>query len=131
MVIDFHPHPGQEPEWILNHVRAGQEVVEKEIAAAGFKKAGEVKDLLKENYFVVFKKPAARAEVTAGGDELAIAASVTAVPPPVRSVGLAFTLPGAQLAPAAGSSAEPHAGQDEQPQGQEPGRHQQQNPVVA
>ena len=31
-------------------------MVEKEIAAAGFEKTDEVKDLLKENYFVVFTK---------------------------------------------------------------------------
>ena len=31
-------------------------MVEKEIAAAGFKKTGEVKELLKENYFVRFEK---------------------------------------------------------------------------
>ena len=32
---------------------------EKEIVSAGFEKADEVKDLLKENYLVVFTKPAA------------------------------------------------------------------------
>jgi hypothetical protein len=55
-VIDFHRIPGKSREWTLNHVRAGQEVVEKEIAEAGFKKTGEVKDLLEENYFVRFEK---------------------------------------------------------------------------
>ena len=56
IVIDFHRIPGKSREWILGHVRAGQEVVEKEIAEAGFKKTGEVKDLLEENYFVRFEK---------------------------------------------------------------------------
>ena len=56
VVIDFHRIPGKSREWTLNHVRAGQEVVEKEIAEAGFKKTGEVKDLLEENYFVRFEK---------------------------------------------------------------------------
>jgi hypothetical protein len=37
-------------------VRAGQDVVEKEVAAAGFAKADEVRGLLQENYFVVFTK---------------------------------------------------------------------------
>ena len=58
VVIDFIRIPGKSREWILNHVRAGQEVVEREIAAAGFKKSEEVKDLLQENYFVVFEKAA-------------------------------------------------------------------------
>jgi hypothetical protein len=47
---------GVSSEWTLSHVRAGQETVEKEIASAGFKKAGEVKDLLKDNYVIVFTK---------------------------------------------------------------------------
>src|SRR4051812_13072805 len=57
IVVDFIRIPGQSREWVLNHVRVGQEVVEKEIAAAGFRKAAEVKDVLKENYLVVFEKP--------------------------------------------------------------------------
>jgi predicted methyltransferase len=56
VVIDFRRIPGKSREWTLNHVRAGQEVVEKEITEAGFKKTGEVKDLLEENYFVRFDK---------------------------------------------------------------------------
>jgi predicted methyltransferase len=60
VVIDFIRIPGTSREWIVNHVRAGQEVVEKEIATAGFKKADEVKGLFQENYFVVFEKAAGR-----------------------------------------------------------------------
>ena len=59
VVIDFHRVPGKSSDWTLKHVRAGQEVFEKEIASAGFEKTDEVKDLLKDNYFVVFTKPAA------------------------------------------------------------------------
>ena len=40
--------PGVSSDWILNHVRAGQEVVTAELAAAGFKKVEEI-DLLKDN----------------------------------------------------------------------------------
>jgi ubiquinone/menaquinone biosynthesis C-methylase UbiE len=58
IVIDFHRVPGKSREWVLGHVRAGQEVVEKEIASVGFKKADEVKELFTENYFVVFTKTA-------------------------------------------------------------------------
>jgi predicted methyltransferase len=55
IVIDFHRIEGKSREWVLNHVRAGQEVVVKEIEISGFKKVAERK-LLKENYFLVFEK---------------------------------------------------------------------------
>jgi hypothetical protein len=55
VVIDFHRIEGKSREWVLNHVRAGQDVVVKEIESSGFKKVTE-KKLLKENYFVVFEK---------------------------------------------------------------------------
>jgi ubiquinone/menaquinone biosynthesis C-methylase UbiE/intracellular sulfur oxidation DsrE/DsrF family protein len=58
ILIDFHRIPGKSSDWTLNHVRAGQDVVEKEIASCGFKKTDEVKELLKDNYFVVFTKVA-------------------------------------------------------------------------
>lgn len=60
IVVDFIREPGKSREWVLNHVRAGQDEVEKEITSAGFKKTGEVKDLFKENYFVTFEKAAGR-----------------------------------------------------------------------
>jgi hypothetical protein len=41
---------------VLGHVRAGQDVAEKEMAEAGFKKVSEEKKLLNENYLVVFEK---------------------------------------------------------------------------
>lgn len=56
IVIDFHRIEGKSREWVLKHVRAGQEVVVKEIESSGFKKVAE-KKLLKENYFVEFEKP--------------------------------------------------------------------------
>ena len=58
VVVDFIREEGVSSKWVLGHVRAGQVAVEKEIAAAGFTKSDEVKDLLKENYLVVFEKPA-------------------------------------------------------------------------
>jgi ubiquinone/menaquinone biosynthesis C-methylase UbiE len=57
VVVDFIREEGKSRPWILNHVRAGQAVVEKEITTAGFRKIGEVKDVLKENYLVIFEKP--------------------------------------------------------------------------
>lgn len=56
VVIDFKRIPGESSDFIMGHVRAGQEVFEAEITAAGFEKVGEVKDLLTENYFVKFRR---------------------------------------------------------------------------
>jgi predicted methyltransferase len=55
VVVDFKRIPGQSSDWILNHVRAGQEVFTAEIEAAGFKQIGQV-DLLKDNYVLRFRK---------------------------------------------------------------------------
>jgi ubiquinone/menaquinone biosynthesis C-methylase UbiE len=55
VVVDFQRVPGVSSDWVLNHVRAGQDVVTREIESAGFKlRAG--KKILKENYFLVFEK---------------------------------------------------------------------------
>jgi ubiquinone/menaquinone biosynthesis C-methylase UbiE/intracellular sulfur oxidation DsrE/DsrF family protein len=56
ILIDFKRIQGESTDWTMDHVRAGQEVFEAEILQAGFQKADEVKDLLKENYMVVFEK---------------------------------------------------------------------------
>lgn len=56
VLIDFKRIPGESSDFVMSHVRAGQEVFESEIVAAGFEKVGEVKDVLKENYFVRFRK---------------------------------------------------------------------------
>jgi predicted methyltransferase len=55
IVVDFQRLPGKSREWILNHVRAGEETVVKEIVSCGFKKVGEEK-FLQENYLVRFEK---------------------------------------------------------------------------
>jgi predicted methyltransferase len=55
VVVDFKRVPGKSSDWTMNHVRAGQEVVEEEIAAAGFKKI-EQADVLKDNYLLRFRK---------------------------------------------------------------------------
>lgn len=56
VLIDFQRIAGKSTDWVMSHVRAGQDVFEKEITECGFKRIGEVKDLLKENYLVVFEK---------------------------------------------------------------------------
>lgn len=56
VLIDFKRIAGESSDWVMSHVRAGQEVFESEVTAAGFEKVSEVKDLLKENYFVKFRR---------------------------------------------------------------------------
>ena len=56
VLIDFKRIPGESSDWIIGHMRAGQEVFENEIKYAGFKKMGEVDDLLTDNYMVLFEK---------------------------------------------------------------------------
>ena len=56
VLIDFHRMEGKSTDWVLGHVRAGQEVFTREIVTAGFKQVDEKKDLLKESYFVRFEK---------------------------------------------------------------------------
>jgi predicted methyltransferase len=58
VVLDFIRVPGVSREWILDHVRAGQEVVSAEIEQAGFRKVrDEETPFLKENYMMRFAKP--------------------------------------------------------------------------
>lgn len=56
ILIDFHRIEGKSSDWVLNHVRAGQELVSREIVDSGFRQIEERKDLLKESYFVRFGK---------------------------------------------------------------------------
>jgi len=59
ILIDFRRVEGQSSDWVITHVRAGQEVFESEIVQAGFVKVHEEREMLKENYLVVFQKAAA------------------------------------------------------------------------
>lgn len=59
VLIDFIRIEGRSSDFVMGHVRAGQEVFEKEITDAGFEKAGEEVGFLRENYFVRFRKPGA------------------------------------------------------------------------
>lgn len=58
VIIDFKRIPGVTREWVLNHVRASQEVVTSEIKAAGFEQVGGPIDVegLTENYMLRFRK---------------------------------------------------------------------------
>jgi ubiquinone/menaquinone biosynthesis C-methylase UbiE len=55
VLVDFKRIPGTSSEWILNHVRAGQETVTAEIEAAGFSKIEEI-GLLRDNYILRFRR---------------------------------------------------------------------------
>ena len=61
VLVDFHRDPSKmvhhDPEWALEHLRAGQEVFREEIRAAGFRvvEEPELPELL-ENYCMVFQK---------------------------------------------------------------------------
>ncbi|MBI3408126.1 MAG: class I SAM-dependent methyltransferase [Planctomycetes bacterium] len=59
ILIDFHRKKGESTDWVMNHVRADQDVFMKEIVSCGFKADGEEK-ILKENYFVRLKKVEAK-----------------------------------------------------------------------
>ena len=58
VLVDFRREEGKSSEWILNHVRAGQDIFEAELMKVGFEKIREEPELLKENYFIVFRKKA-------------------------------------------------------------------------
>ena len=55
VIVDFERIPGKSREWLLGHVRAGQEVVQAEIEAAGFRYVDEVVvNGFEENYLMRF-----------------------------------------------------------------------------
>lgn len=55
VLIDFIRIEGKSRDWILEHVRAGQETVTSEIQAAGFELV-DTQSFLAENYFLRFRK---------------------------------------------------------------------------
>lgn len=56
VLIDFHRIEGVSSEFVMGHVRAGQDVFSKEITDAGFKQIEDRKGLLKESYYLRFTK---------------------------------------------------------------------------
>lgn len=58
VIVDFHRIPGKTKKWLMEHVRAGQEVFASEITAAGFvRQADPPHPFLVENYLMVFTRP--------------------------------------------------------------------------
>jgi predicted methyltransferase len=57
VVVEFDRVKGRSSEFVLKHVRAGQDVFVKEIETAGFRRTSTAKPpALKENFFVSFEK---------------------------------------------------------------------------
>jgi ubiquinone/menaquinone biosynthesis C-methylase UbiE len=58
VLIDFERIPGKSREFLIGHVRAGKEVFQAEVVAAGFQFTDEVKiESFQENYLLRFTKP--------------------------------------------------------------------------
>ena len=58
MLVDFHRIPGVTREFLLEHVRAGEEVFTQEIIDAGFELINaHYVPFLEENYVLRFRKP--------------------------------------------------------------------------
>lgn len=55
IIVDFQKIPGKSTDWVLEHVRAGQEIVENEIVQAGFRRTDSRFEGLTENYFMEFE----------------------------------------------------------------------------
>ena len=55
VLVDYRRIEGKTPDWLLKHLRAGEETFTKEIEAAGFRVVDHA-DFLKENYLVRFEK---------------------------------------------------------------------------
>jgi predicted methyltransferase len=55
VVVDFIRIPGKSRQWILDHVRAGEDTVTAEIESAGFERCGEAR-FLRENYILRFRR---------------------------------------------------------------------------
>ncbi len=56
VIVDFHRIEGVSRQWMLDHVRAGEEVFTAEIEAAGFERVARNTDLLEENYILRFRR---------------------------------------------------------------------------
>jgi SAM-dependent methyltransferase len=57
VVIDFERIPGESPDWVLGHVRAGKETFTQEIESAGFELERELRvEGVEENYVLRFRR---------------------------------------------------------------------------
>jgi predicted methyltransferase len=67
VLIDYRRAPGVNAPWVLGHVRAGRDQVVREVTEAGFELADE-QDLLRESYFLRFRKPVRTVPSASSGD---------------------------------------------------------------
>jgi predicted methyltransferase len=57
VIIDFERIEGETEQWIMDHVRAGQDEVTREITAAGFRATGALEiEGLEQNYTITFAR---------------------------------------------------------------------------
>jgi ubiquinone/menaquinone biosynthesis C-methylase UbiE/intracellular sulfur oxidation DsrE/DsrF family protein len=56
ILVDFQRIPGKSTDWVMGHVRAGEDVFVSEVIQAGFRKTRQPEGLLKENYIIEFTK---------------------------------------------------------------------------
>ncbi|MEW4490069.1 methyltransferase domain-containing protein [Thalassoglobus sp. JC818] len=75
VLVEFHREEGESSDWIMNHVRAGQDVFVAEIENAGFEVESEV-DFLDTSYFMTFRKSEKTNDVGQTTDSLATVKSL-------------------------------------------------------
>ena len=56
ILVEFARVEGQSSDWILGHVRAGEEVFTNEVLETGFEKIDVLKEFFEESYLVRFKR---------------------------------------------------------------------------
>lgn len=58
-IVDYHRIPGKTRQWLMDHLRAGQDTFAREITDAGFRRLPDPPTpFLDENYLMVFEGPA-------------------------------------------------------------------------
>jgi len=55
VIVDFRRISGKSSDWVMEHVRASEDIVIKEVAQTGFAFKGS-RDILRENYFLLFER---------------------------------------------------------------------------
>lgn len=56
VLVEFRRIEGRSSDWVLEHVRAGQETFAREITDAGFRQIDEKPDLLRDSYLLIFER---------------------------------------------------------------------------
>lgn len=56
VLVEFSRIEGESSEWIMGHVRAGEEVFVREIEESGFRRLDELEGVFKESYLIRFER---------------------------------------------------------------------------